>query len=433
MSTQFNRRTALTFSTLAAGAIGLSACGSGNSSANNSAGAKVTGQTLRVWFMEGSISDAATKYLQSTFAEKNEGNNLVVEIQPWDGIVAKLQTSLASKSESPDLVETGNTMTAAFSTVGAFSAVDDMYDELGGSKLIQSFVEAGRYNGKLYSLPLYAGARGVFYRKDLFRKANIAEPKTLDEFTQAVIDLGKANPDNKPGFSGMYLAAVDQNAVGSLFFAGGGDWATQEGDKWVEKLSSAESVSSLQRIQRIFKEGTTYGLDSQASQKAFEKYFNEGLVGAVVGTGNIGVKIDKALWDADKVAVMPIPGLTEGVVGKTFAGGSHISIASNAKNPALAREALKIIFSEGFQKLVSADGWVPGNTEYGKETSGAFSKISGTVVENSKLTPNTPQWGVATGNNLVRDFWTALAQGADVNATAKDYGAQLATVLNSKQ
>ncbi len=437
MSFTITRRGLLSMSAVAAGgaALGLSACGSDNkdTSGNSSVdSADVTGQVVRVWFMEGSISDAAIEHLESTFATENEGNTLKVEIQPWDGIVSKQQTSLASKSESPDLVETGNTQSSIFTSVNAFAPLDDIYEDLGGDDLIQSFVDAGRWDDKMYAMPLYAGARGVFYRKDLFEQAGIAEPKTLDEFTEAVIALGKANPEGTSGFSGMYLAAVDEHGVESLMFAGGGDWAVQDGDAWQEKLTDPATVDALSRVQRLFDEGTDYALDSQASQKAFEKYFNEGKVGVLVASGNVGAKIDQAMWDADKVAVMPIPGKTEGDVGQTFAGGSNISLAANAQNPELAKQALRVIFGEEFQKLMGEDGWVPGNTKYGDAISGPFGEISATIVENSKLSPNTPQWGVAAGNNLLRDFFTSIAQGKDVETSAADYGAQLEDILNKK-
>ncbi len=436
MSFTITRRGLLSMSAVAAGgaALGLSACGSdtetdkGADTSGDASG--VTGQTVRVWFMEASISDAAIEHLESTFATENEGNTLKVEIQPWDGIVSKQQTSLASKSESPDLVETGNTQSSIFTSVGAFAPLDDIYEDLGGDDLIQSFVDAGRWDDKMYAMPLYAGARGVFYRKDLFEAANIAEPKTLDEFTDAVINLGEANPEGTSGFSGMYLAAVDEHGVESLMFAGGGDWAEQNGDKWEEKLSDPSTIDALNRVQRLFKEGTDYGLDSQASQKAFEKYFNEGKVGVLVASGNVGAKIDQELWDADKVAVMPIPGKNEGEVGETFAGGSNISLAANAQNPELAKQALRVIFSEEFQKLMGEDGWVPGNTKYSDSITGPFGEISATIVENSKLSPNTPQWGVAAGNNVLRDFFTTIAQGKDVASSASDYGIQLEDILN---
>lgn len=434
MSQHTTRRRVIALATACVLSLGLAACGKSSTpdaSASSDTSA-VTGKTVRVWFMEGSISDDAIAYLEKTFAEQNPGNTLKVEIQPWDGIVSKLQTSLASKSESPDLVETGNTQTAVFASVGAFAPVDDLYNKVGGDKLIQSFIDAGRWDNKLYALPLYAGARGIIYRKDLFEKANIAVPKTIDELADAAIKLGKANPDNVEGFSGMYLSAVDIHGVESLMFAGGGDYATLSNGKWQEKLTDPATVASLERVQKIFKDGTAYAMDSSASQKSFQKYFNENKVGILVGTGSVAKKIDKELWDTGKVGVMPIPGVKEGSVGQTFAGGSSISLASNAQNPELAKKALEVIFSEKFQTMVAKAGWTPGNTQYGSASEGAFADISTTVIENSKLTPNTPQWGVVAGDNVIRDFFTEIAQGKDVKTVAKDAGAKLDTTLNKQ-
>lgn len=434
MSQHTTRSRVIALATACVLSLGLAACGKSSTpdaSASSDTSA-LTGKTVRVWFMEGSISDDAIAYLEKTFAEQNPGNTLKVEIQPWDGIVSKLQTSLASKSESPDLVETGNTQTAVFASVGAFAPVDDLYNKVGGDKLIQSFIDAGRWDNKLYALPLYAGARGIIYRKDLFEKANIPVPKTIDELADAAIKLGKANPDNVEGFSGMYLSAVDIHGVESLMFAGGGDYATLSNGKWQEKLTDPATVASLERVQKIFKDGTAYAMDSSASQKNFQKYFNENKVGILVGTGSVAKKIDKELWDAGKVGVMPIPGVKEGSVGQTFAGGSSISLASNAQNPELAKKALEVIFSEKFQTMVAKAGWTPGNTQYGSASEGAFADISTTVIENSKLTPNTPQWGVVAGDNVIRDFFTEIAQGKDVKTVAKDAGAKLDTTLNKQ-
>ena len=53
-------------------------------------------------------------------------------------------------------------------------------------------------------MPYYAGSKYIFYRKDLFEKAGLEVPTTLDEFVQAAVTLKKDNP--KPAnFSGFWF------------------------------------------------------------------------------------------------------------------------------------------------------------------------------------------------------------------------------------
>lgn len=417
------------------GALALASCSGGGASNSNTgasnAPAKDGGDTVRMWVMEGSFSDESRQFLAEEFAKENPGKQLKVEVQQWDGIVSKLQTALASDKESPDLVEIGNTQTTMFTTVGAFADVTDQLDSLGGKDLIPSFVEASTVDGKVYALPLYAGARGVFYRKDLFEKANIAVPTTIDEFSKAVIDLQAANPEGTPDFSGVYLAAVDQHGINSYLFANGFDYAVEENGKWVGKVNTPESVAALEKLQNVLTNGTKFALDSQTSQKNFERLFNENKVGVLIGTGNIGVKLDKAKWDAGQIGVFAIPSDKPGVPGKTFAGGSNIAVAAKAPNPEGAKNAIKVVFSEKFQKMIAEkEGWIPGNTTYGVGAEGPFGKLAAEIVANSKLTPNSPEWGVNFDGGTLSEFFGKVAKGGDVKKLADELNADLESKLN---
>lgn len=413
-------------------AASITACGATGTTEKTDTQKSAETGTVRVWFMEGSISEEAQNFLKTEFAKQNPGSELKVEVQQWDGIVSKLQTSLASKNESPDIVEIGNTQTATFATVGAFAEVTDLKETLGGSDLIPSFVEASTVDGKIYAYPLYAGARGVFYRTDLFEKAGIEIPETITEFKDAAIKLQAANPEKVTDFGGLYLAAVDVHGVESYLFASGFDYATLENGKWVGKVTTPESIAALKDVQQLFKDGTTFALDSQAGQKSFERYFNENQTGILIGTGNVGAKLDEKLWKENKVGVFKLPSAEKGVPGASFAGGSNIALAANSQHPELAKKALEVIYSEGFQTFLAKDGWVPGNTKYSSEIAGPLGEIAADIVNNSKLTPNTPQWGVAVGDGEINDFFTRIAKGEDVEATAKAFNEKLETILNAK-
>ena len=100
----------------------------------------------------------------------------------WGGLVDKLTTSL-SGSDSPDVVEVGNTQAAAFTSAGAFLDLTDEYDELGGDDLLPGFVEAGIVRRQVLRRSVLLGcARRVLQHGRSTRSAGLSVPTTLDEY-----------------------------------------------------------------------------------------------------------------------------------------------------------------------------------------------------------------------------------------------------------
>src|SRR5690625_7430282 len=93
----------------------LAACGSGDSSGSGgespAGGGEGGTSQVRVWLVGSDTPDEAREYLVDTFAEQHENAEVIIEEQIWDGLVDKLSTSL-SGSDSPDVVEVGNTRSA---------------------------------------------------------------------------------------------------------------------------------------------------------------------------------------------------------------------------------------------------------------------------------------------------------------------------------
>ncbi len=180
----------------AVAALTLAGCATGGGTDASEEGAEI-----RVWLVGTDTPDEAREYLVDTFAEENPGSTLVIEEQSWDGLVDRLTTSL-SGSDSPDVVEVGNTQASAFTSAGAFLDLTEDYETLGGDDLLPGFVEAGSYDGKFYAAPLYSGARLVFYKKDALAAAGLTVPTTLDEY----ISNGAGARRREPGQVGHLVA-----------------------------------------------------------------------------------------------------------------------------------------------------------------------------------------------------------------------------------
>ena len=158
--------------------LALSACGGdsddGDDDTTNAAGPETA--DIRVWLNGADTPQEARDWLKKTFEEQNAGSTLIIEEQQWEGLVEKLTTSLSSESDTPDVVEVGNTQAPTFTGAGAFTDLTDQVGNLGGDDLLQGFLDSGSVEGKTYAVPYYAGSKYVFYRKDLFEKANLEVP-----------------------------------------------------------------------------------------------------------------------------------------------------------------------------------------------------------------------------------------------------------------
>ncbi|MEZ5189460.1 MAG: extracellular solute-binding protein [Schumannella sp.] len=159
---------------------------------------------IRVWLVGTDTPQEARDYLKATFEEENPGSTLTIEEQQWTGLVDLLTTSLSS-SDSPDVVEVGNTQAAAFTSAGAFLDITDMYEDLGGDDLLPGFVEAGSYDGKFYAAPYYSGSRIVFYNTAQYAQAGVEVPTTLQEYVDNAGKLAAA----LPGVAGVWYPGQD--------------------------------------------------------------------------------------------------------------------------------------------------------------------------------------------------------------------------------
>ena len=169
------------------------------------------GKDITLWLMGGDTPDALREFLQTEYADAT-GGTLTIEEQDWTDALSKLTTALPDAENTPDVTEIGNTWSPTFTSVGAFSDISDMYEELGGDNLLPGFVEVGEVDGANYALPYYFGSRYIFYRKDLWAAAGLSVPTTLAEFNEGVAKLKTGTQ------SGFYLGGQDwRNGISWIF------------------------------------------------------------------------------------------------------------------------------------------------------------------------------------------------------------------------
>ncbi|MDB5529460.1 MAG: hypothetical protein JWR51_2563 [Devosia sp.] len=387
---------------------------------------------LRVWFMQDSVSDKAAAWLSSEFAAENPGSTLTVEVQPWTDIVSRLLTSLASKSETPDIVEIGNTKSTTFASVGALADLTDMYDQLGGDSLIPSFVTAGTVDGKIYAYPLYAGTSVVFYRKDLFEKAGIKVPATLDELVAAAATVEAANPDGTEGFKGIYFPVVDTHGLESWLFSHDANYARQVDGKWVSGLTEPGAHAALEQLQKLWTNSSLGALDARETATHPWVPYNNGEVAIFSFRAFAQQNISDELKAV--TGTMALPPVEAGGQSHQFLGGSNVAIAANSSHQELAKKALTLIMSKEFMTQLAQDGgWVPGNTTFADAIPDGLvpAQLQQQIAQTSGLTPAAKNWAIVEGNNLPIDLYTGVAKGENIDDVTARIGAGIEKVLNT--
>jgi N,N'-diacetylchitobiose transport system substrate-binding protein len=441
--------------------LALGGCtGNGGNGKTATDPAKTDAAEIKLWLAGGDTNDELRAYLKETFAAQNPGSTLKIETIDWEDLVAKLTTSMPDAKNTPDVVEVGNTQSPTFTNAGAFLDISDMYAELGGDNLLQSFVEVGMVDGKNYTLPYYFGSRYMFYRKDVWAQAGLSVPTTLKEFNESVVSLTEKNPLKVREFSGFFLGGSDWRNGISWVFANGGELAKQENGQWVSTLSDPKTVEGLKQLQML-QQKASMAPDTAKDQSPW-LYINDtdeatddaGTTATTLSAATImapgwahwsigdpalgedgkpkrndaGVVIRE--WNPEKFGVFVLPG-NDGKPAPVFAGGSNIGISAKSQHPELAKSLMKIIFSAEYQEMLGKAGLGPANSNNVSSLGDdEFAKALIDSALNSKLTPAAPGWAAVEGQKLLDELFGKIAQGGDVVALTKEYDNKITPILN---
>ncbi len=441
-----NRLVATTVASTITLALALSACGGSDDSASPAPAddnATPEAANITLWLAGGDTNDDLRQWLKDKFAEENPGSTLTIEEQGWGDLIPALTTALPDAENTPDVVEIGNTQTPTFSTVGAFREISpELFEELGGDKLLKSFVAAGDVDGKHYAVPYYFGSRYMFYRKDIWSAAGLEVPTTLAEFAETV---SKLKTDTQSGFA---MGGQDWRNGISWVFANGGKLATAEGTEWTSTLSDPKTIEGLKMWQEVYKGASL--LPTTDRDVAYWEFLNDGTAGEPplaatimapgwarwsigdLTTNDAGEEVRDGMADESKYDIFALPGV-DGGVAPVFAGGSNMAISAKSQHPELAESLLKIIFSEEFQKMLGGAGLGPGNSDFASAL--GTDKFAQTMIETaqaSELTPAAPGWAAIEGASVYEELFQKIAEGGDVAALAAEYDARLTPMLNGQ-
>lgn len=217
------------------------------------------------------------------------------------------------------------------------------------------FVASGKFATGLYGLPVRCHIQLLWYRKDLFAKANLQPPKTWDEMVAA----GKAVQEQNPGIAGItipYGKADGQNLMVwyNFLWGAGGDLFD---DKMKPIFNSAAAIKATQDYTDIIlKHKITPAGAASFNESDSSAYFFQGKAGMVPVWWHVynRIKLPDSGVTAEQVGFVPLPSYP-GKGSTTYTNNWIYGLNAKSKNRDAAMEFLDFISSAEIEKSILID------------------------------------------------------------------------------
>lgn len=277
---------------------------------------------------------AAFEALAKGFEKANPDVKVKINTFDHEGYKTSIRNFLTA--EAPDLATwyAGNRM-APFVNAGLFDDVSDVWAKEGLNDSFKSASASMTIDGKKWGLPYTYYQWGVYYRKDIFAKLNIAEPKTWAELVKACETL-KANK-------------ITPFAIGTKATWPTGGWFDYldmrvNGYEFHMDLTAGKIPYTDKRVQAVFDKWDDltkpgYYLANHASyqwQEALPAFVKGEAAMYLMGNFAVAPMKEAGLTEA-QLGFMQFPEITKGLPKAEDAPTDTIHIPSKAKNKVDAR------------------------------------------------------------------------------------------------
>jgi ABC-type glycerol-3-phosphate transport system substrate-binding protein len=177
-------------------ATALSACGGGGDAGGGGGNESGGGGPVSMTFWHNATTGDGKAYWEKTVADfeaANPGAKITVQAIQNEDLDGKLQTALNS-GEPPDIFfARGGGKLADMVDAEQVMDLTDKIDAATKSAVPEAVFSAYTLDGKVYGMPTAVQPEGMYYSKDLYKKAGITDtPKTIEDLNAAVAKLKSA-------------------------------------------------------------------------------------------------------------------------------------------------------------------------------------------------------------------------------------------------
>ena len=234
---------------IAAAVLAVALAAAASTASGGTTAAKAT--KIVVWLQNDAQSGwpEAVALANRNFKAQHPDVDVDVQYQTWGNHLQKFDAALAG-GDAPDVIEMGNTEMTKYMAAGAFKSLSQSAFP-NNKTWLQGLKGSCKYNGKLYGVPYYAGARAVIYRKDQYRSAGIkGTPTSLAAFVADGKKLMKKYGKDR-GYSALYFPGKYWYAGMAFVYDYGGQIAVRKNGKWKGTLNSPQALRALTQLKSI--------------------------------------------------------------------------------------------------------------------------------------------------------------------------------------
>jgi N,N'-diacetylchitobiose transport system substrate-binding protein len=356
------------------------------------------------------------------FQKDHPGWTVDVQYQNWGDHLQKFDATLAG-GNTPDVIEMGNTEMVKYMAAGAFADLTSMKSTFANSgSWLKGLADSGKFGGKVYGVPYYAGSRVVTYRTDLWNKAGIkSAPSSLTQFTAYARKLAAKN--GKKSFSPVYIAGTDWYFAMSFVYDYGGTIARTQGGKWVGSLDSPKSVAGLTAYKNFFAASSKASKTSDEAHPAPYDVYAQGSAASIIGPGWYSCCVGNTFKTSTAQFVMPSHIKGQPMPG--FLGGSDLAVPAPSKNVALGADWVKDFTSTEGERSLQQKGNIPNATNL------LGNSVNERAAARSWFVPAAKHWVDVENGNILRNMLAQILKGKlTVKQAAASASDNITSVLN---
>jgi ABC-type glycerol-3-phosphate transport system substrate-binding protein len=292
--------------------------------------------TFQFW-IGGDADKKAWETVAAVATADHPGIKITVTGTPWPTYWTRIGTQLASPT-SPCIVGMQSLRLAAYAD--QLVPMDDLMAKykVNPSDFDQSILNALKHGGKQVALPYDFGPLIVFYNRDRFKAAGVAEPKpgwTLDDFTKAATALTTG------GKFGFTTSSIDQEYVSWVLDLSGAELLDASGKL---ALTSPAFVEGYKQWVALMNQGITppHSAPGYNGYLAMLSQFQDGSAAMYVdGPWTVISNRDAVKFD---MGMAPMPAGAGG--SKHYTAGSGFGISKQCATPEAAFQAIVSMTSD---------------------------------------------------------------------------------------